>query len=131
MASIVKEFTLAANADAVWDALADFGALHTRLLPGFVTDTELDGNVRVVTFANGAVAREALVTRDAGRRRLVYAIAPNERIVHYSAAAQVAADGNGRTKFSWTVDLLPDALAPYVSSQMDVGVEAMKTRFGP
>jgi len=130
VATIIKEFTLAGGANAVWDALADFGALHTRLVPGFVTDTKLDGNARIVTFANGVVAREVLVTSDAGRRRLVYAIAPNERIAHYSAAAQVAADGDGRTKFAWTVDLLPDALAPYVSSQMDLGVEAMKRRFG-
>ncbi len=130
MASIVKEFTLAAGADAVWDALADFGALHTRLVPGFVSDTKLDGDTRIVTFANGSVAREVLVTLDAERRRLVYAIAPNERLAHYSAAAQVGTDSDNRTTFTWTVDLLPDALAPYVGSQMDLGVAAMKKTFG-
>lgn len=129
MASIVKEFILASGADAVWDALADFGALHTRLVPGFVTDARLEGDTRIVTFANGAVAHERLVTSDAAHRRLVYAIAPNERVAHYSAAAPVIADGGG-AKFVWTVDLLPDALAPYVGGQMDAGVEAMKTRFG-
>jgi len=130
MASIVKEFMLAADAGAVWDALADFGALHTKLVPGFVTGTRLEGDTRIVTFASGAVARERLVTSDAQRRRLVYAIAPSERIAHYSAAAQVSDAGNGRTKFTWTVDLLPDVLAPYVSGQMDAGVVAMKKQFG-
>ena len=129
MASIRKDFSLAAPEDSVWDALADFGALHTRLVPGFVTDTKLDGNSRIVTFANGAVAREILVTSDPARRRLVYAIAPNERIVHYNGSAEVSADGE-RTRCVWTVDLLPDALAGYVSSQMDLGVEAMRKAFG-
>ena len=48
----------------VWDALRDFGALHTRLVPGFVTDTRLDGDARIVTFSNGTVAREILVDCD-------------------------------------------------------------------
>ena len=44
--------------------MRDFGALHTRLVPGFVTDTKLDGDARIVTFANGTVARELLVDCD-------------------------------------------------------------------
>ncbi|MBV8976074.1 MAG: SRPBCC family protein [Alphaproteobacteria bacterium] len=128
MASIRKEFHLAAAPEAVWDALADFGALHERLVPGFVIDTRLDGNARIVTFANGAVARETLVSSDAARRRLVYCIAPNERIAHYNGSAEVLADGKG-TRFVWTVDLLPDRLADYVSSQMELGAEAMKKAF--
>ena len=54
--------------------MRDFGALHTRLVPGFVIDTQLDGDARIVTFANGTVAREQLVDCDEARRRLVYAI---------------------------------------------------------
>lgn len=128
MTSIVKEFSLRASADQVWDALRDFGALHTRLVPGFVIDTRLDGDVRTVTFANGAVAKEYLVSTDDLARRLVYGIAPNERIRHYSAVAQVQADGAG-SRFLWIVDLLPGDLAPYISGQMDVGVAAMRKAF--
>ena len=64
MASIHKEILIDASPDHVWDALRDFGALHTRLVPGFVTDTKLDGDARIVTFANGTVAREILVDCD-------------------------------------------------------------------
>ena len=64
MASIYKEIIIDANPAAVWDALRDFGALHTRLVPGFVTDTKLDGDARIVTFSNGSVAREVLVDSD-------------------------------------------------------------------
>ena len=74
MASIHKEIIIDARPEDVWDALRDFGALHTRLVPGFVTDTKLDGDARIVTFANGTVAREVLVDIDDKKRRLVYAI---------------------------------------------------------
>jgi hypothetical protein len=75
------------------------------------------------------VAQEYLVGTDDAARRLVYGIAPNERIRHYSASAQVLADGAG-SRFAWTVDVLPNELAPYISSQMDLGVAAMKKAFG-
>src|SRR5882672_11744453 len=55
MASIHKDILIDANPNDVWDALRDLGALHTRLVPGFVTDTKLDGDARIVTFANGTV----------------------------------------------------------------------------
>ncbi|WPO42684.1 SRPBCC family protein [Tardiphaga sp. 42S5] len=129
MASIHKEIFLGAPADDVWSALADFGALHTRLVPGFVTDTKLDGDARIVTFANGSVAREILVTCDHGRQRLVYAIV-SERISQHSASAQVFADGDARCRFVWTADVLPNEIAPYMSSQMDLGLAAMQTQFG-
>src|SRR4051794_8802906 len=58
MASIQKERTIEASPDEVWAALRDWGALHERLVPGFVVDTQLDGEDRIVTFFNGAVARE-------------------------------------------------------------------------
>src|SRR5687767_9765399 len=64
MASLHKDIPLDAHPDEVWSAVRDFGALHTRLVPGFVTDTQLDGDARIVTFANGSVAREQLVDCD-------------------------------------------------------------------
>jgi hypothetical protein len=98
-------------------------------VPGFVTDTKLDGDARIVTFANGSVARERLVTCDHDRRRLVYAIV-NERISQHSASAQVFADGDARCRFVWIADVLPNEIAPYMSSQMDLGLAAMQTQFG-
>ena len=129
MATIVKDVQLNATPEAVWDALADFGALHQRLVPGCVTACELDGEARTITFSNGSVAREMLVSTDAERRRLVYAIAANERIKHYSASAQVSDDGKGGARLTWTVDLLPNEIAPYISGQMDLGAAAMQTAF--
>jgi hypothetical protein len=96
-------------------------------VPGFVTDCRLDGDARIVTFANGSVARELLVDCDEVLRRLVYAIS-NERLSHYSASVQVVADGEAKSRLLWTVDLLPNAMASYVAGQMEFAMPAMQNR---
>lgn len=127
MASIQKEFAIASSAHDVWDAVRDFGAVHTRLAPGFVTDAVMDGDSRLVTFSNGTSAREILVDCDDAKRRLVYAIV-SERIRQHSASVQIYEDGDRRSKFVWTVDVLPNEIAPYISEQMDLSMAAMKKR---
>ena len=129
MASIHKDIPIDAHPDDVWAAVRDFGNLHTRLAPGFVTDSKLDGDARIVTFANGTVARELLVDCDDARRRLVYAI-NNERVSHYSASVQVLAEGAARSRLIWIVDVLPNAMAPYIDSQMDLGALAVQKTLG-
>jgi carbon monoxide dehydrogenase subunit G len=126
MASICKDIPLNAHPDAVWDAVRDFGAVHRRLNPGFVTDCRLDGNARIVTFHNGNVIAEELVDCDNARRRLVYAILGREGITHYNGSVQVLGDGDGRSRIVWIIDVLPGDIAPYVSSQMDLAAAAMQ-----
>ncbi|QIO31179.1 SRPBCC family protein [Bradyrhizobium sp. 1(2017)] len=130
MASIHNDIPLPASAHDVWEAVRDFGALHQRLVPGFVTACTLDGDARIVTFANGSVAREVLVDCDDARRRLVYAIS-NERLKHYSASVQVVADGETRCRLVWTIDMLPNELAPYVQGQTKEAVAAIHNAFPP
>ena len=125
MASIHKDIRIEAPAHEVWDAVRDFGALHRRLVPGFVLDTHLDGEARIVSFANGTVARELLVDCDEPRRRLVYA-AVSERIKQHSASVQVIADGEACCRLIWTVDVLPHEIAPYIDGQMDQAALAMQ-----
>lgn len=129
MASIYKDIFIDAAPEHVWDALRDFGALHTRLAPGFVTDTRLDGDARIVTFANGTVAREILVGCDDNRRRLAYAIV-SERLKQHSASAQVFDEGNGRSRVVWIADVLPNEVAPYMDAQMELGAQAMQKALG-
>jgi len=130
MTTIFKDISIDADPADVWDAVRDFGALHTRLVPGFVTETKLDGDARIVSFASGTVARELLVGCDDERKRLAYAIAANERIKHYAGSVQVFADGAARSRVVWIVDLLPNEIAPYISAQMDQGVLAMQKALG-
>jgi Polyketide cyclase / dehydrase and lipid transport len=129
MASITKEIPIDAPAHAVWDAVRDFGAVHTRLAPGFVTDTKLEDDARIVTFANGTVARELFVDCDDTRQRLAYAI-HSERLTQHSASIQIIADGDTSCRMIWITDLLPHEIAPYISSQMDLGASAMQKALG-
>ena len=128
MASIYKDIPIAAPAAVVWDAVRDFGALHTRLVPGFVTDVRLDGGARIVTFANGNVVRERLVDCDDARQRLAYAVA-SERMTQHNASVQVVSDGAGRCRVIWITDVLPNEIASYIEAQMELGAAAMQQAF--
>ncbi len=128
MASIHKDIPIAAPAPEVWDAVRDFGAVHTRLVPGFVLDAKLDGDARIVHFSNGTVARELLVDCDDTRQRLVYAVI-SERLRQHSASVQVIADGAARCRLLWIVDVLPHEIAPYINGQMDAAAAAMQKAF--
>ena len=129
MASIRREIPVDAPPGDVWAAVRDFGAVHRRLAPGFVVDAHLDGDARIVTLANGMVARELLVDCDDPRRRLVYAVI-SERVKHYNASVEVAGDGKARARLIWIVDLLPDDIASYVADQMDQAAVAMQNALG-
>ena len=72
MASVTQEIITSARPERVWDAIRDVGALHTRLVVGFVVDTRLEPGARVVTFKNGMVVKEPIVTIDEQARRLVW-----------------------------------------------------------
>ena len=129
MASIHKDIPIDAHPDDVWAAVRDFGAVHQRLAPGFVLDAQLDGEARIVTFANGTTARELLVDCDEARRRLVYAVI-SERVRQHSASVQIIPDGDARTRLVWIVDVLPNDIAPYIDAQMDQAALAMQKALG-
>ncbi len=125
MATNRRELPLDASIDKVWAAVRDFGQVHTKVAPGFLTDLKMDGTDRVVTFFNGMVARERLVTLDDEARRLVYCI-PEGRASHYSAAIQILPQSGGKCRLVWTIDLLPDELAPAVAGMMDHAAPFLK-----
>jgi uncharacterized protein YndB with AHSA1/START domain len=125
MASIRKEIVLDASPEHVWSALRDVGAVHTRLARQFVLDTRLDGDSRLVTFANGEVVRERIVDIDDRARRLAYAVV-DWRTTHHNASFQVVPEGEGRCRLVWITDLLPDTLAELVRGFVDQGSAAIK-----
>lgn len=125
MASIHKEMHVDASPDHVWAAFRDVGAVHTRLARGFVTDTKLEGDSRLVTFVNGIVAREQIIDIDDGKRRLAYSVVEG-RPTHHHATFQVFDDGGG-SRLVWIADLLPNELKPVIEGMMDHGMAAMKS----
>ena len=125
MATIRKEVTIDAAPAAVWAAVREVGAVHERLVPGLVVATTLDGDVRTVTFANGLVVRERIVTIDDSARRLVYA-ATGGRTTHHNASLQVFAEGPGRSRLVWITDLLPAEAAEPVAALVERGAAIMR-----
>ena len=125
MASIRKELNVNASADHVWAAVRDIGQVHTRLAREFVIDTRLDGDSRLVTFANGEVVRERIVDIDDRARRLAYAVV-DWRTTHHNASFQVTPDGDGPSRLTWVTDLLPDSLADLVGGFVEQGCVAIK-----
>ena len=125
MASIRKQITTSASPAIVWSAIRDIGALHTRLVPGFVVDTRLEPGARIVTFANGITVREIIVTIDDEAMRLVWSTI-SERLTHHNGSVQVFADAKGQTRVVWIADLLPDEAAGPIGLMMEQGMGAMK-----
>jgi Polyketide cyclase / dehydrase and lipid transport len=125
MASIRKETIVDASADQAWDAIRDVGEVHRRVVAGFVRDCRMDGDARVVSFANGLVARELIVDVDDAARRLVWS-ARSERLQHHNASLQVFEEAPGRCRVVWIADLLPHAAAAAVGAMMEEGVAAMR-----
>jgi carbon monoxide dehydrogenase subunit G len=125
MASIRKEIVTKANAEEVWQALRDVGALHTRLVPGFVVDTRLEPGARIVTFANGIVMRELIVDIDDNQKRVVWS-AVGGQLTHHNGSAQVFAGADGETRVVWIADVLPDEAAGPMGQMMEQGMAVMK-----
>jgi len=124
MASIRQEIRIDAAPEAIWDAVRDVGALHTRLVPGFVVDTRLEEGARVVTFGNGMVVRELIVDLDDEARRAAWS-AVDTPMTHYNASVQIFPDGAG-SRVVWIADLLPDEMKPQVAGMIAEGLQAMK-----
>jgi carbon monoxide dehydrogenase subunit G len=125
LASIRKEIEIDAGPEQVWAALRDFGAVHERLVPGFVVDARLDGDDRIVTFFNGSVLREVLIDLDDDARRLVWSIVDGP-YTHHNGSAQVFASDEDRTRFVWVTDLLPNEMAEQTDAMMERGIGVIK-----
>jgi len=127
MPAIHHQILIRLAPEAVWDAVRDVAELHSRLVPGFVSTTEMLPDTatptRRVTFANGVVADEVIVDNDDKRRRLAWAI---KGVEHHNGVMTVL-DADGDALVIWTADVLPDELAARFSPMMVAGLTAMKS----
>jgi uncharacterized protein YndB with AHSA1/START domain len=124
MASIRTEISIDVPPERAWDALRDWGAVHERLVPGFVVDARLDGDDRIVTFFTGMTLRELLVDLDDEARRLAWSIVDGP-YTHHNGVAQIFAEGDG-TRFVWVADLLPHEAAERTEEMMKRGTAVVK-----
>jgi hypothetical protein len=129
MASIHTEFIVEADAARVWKTVGDWANGPADMARGHVVSSNAQGPLRVVTFADGRIARERLVTRDDVARRIVYSvIGDTVRPDHDNAVMQIVADGADRCRFVWSRDLLPDELAePFLAAMREAGPVIKRT----
>jgi carbon monoxide dehydrogenase subunit G len=125
MASIYKQIDIQAPAQQVWEAIRDWGALQDRLVPGFVTSVVVEPQARVVTFANGIVAREIILAVDDAAHRLAYS-AVGGRAAHHNASVQVFQTAVDSCQIVWITDVLPDVLAGAINEMVDEAAIVMK-----
>jgi hypothetical protein len=127
MATICKEIMIEAKPEYVWDAVRDVGAVHRRFVPGYTVDTQLVGDNRILTFANGAIVRELIVSVDDEARRLAYAVVEGPMpLKHHHASFQVFVESDSHRRLVWITDFLPDERVTEVRARVERGAEVMK-----
>jgi len=125
MATIHREIEIERSKDFVWDAIRDVGAIHKRLVPGFVVDCKLEGDWRIVTFANGMTVRELIVSIDDKTYRHSWS-ARGEPLTHHNASVQVFSQGQDKCRIVWIADLMPSEAAEAIAEMIQQGLAAMK-----
>ena len=127
MASIIREVVIESSADDVWKVIGEFATGPSRMAPGFVVDTQAEGDFRTVTFADGTVVTERRIGLDDNARRIAYSIVGGSvEPVHDNASMQAFPDGERRCRLVWTRDVLPDRLAAPIADSMARGLEVVK-----
>jgi uncharacterized protein YndB with AHSA1/START domain len=127
VATVCVEVVVDAAAERVWEAIADVGAVHRRLLPGRVTDARMEGDMRILTMPDGSVVRERIVAIDHPIRRLAYAVIEGQRLplTYHHASFQVFEEGDV-SRLVWLTDILPHTLAGAVRARVERGIVEMK-----
>ncbi|GAA0461719.1 hypothetical protein Ade02nite_16310 [Paractinoplanes deccanensis] len=127
MATVCAEAVIDAPADHVWDAIADVGAVHQRLLPGRVTAARLDGDTRILTMPDGTEVRELILAIDHTIRRMAYTVTGGQRLPlsYHHASFQVFEEGD-RSRLVWLTDVLPHTMAEVVKGRVERGIQEIK-----
>jgi hypothetical protein len=125
MATIYKDLVIHAPAAHVWDAVRDFHAAPQRLFPGLLTGSQPEPEARVVTFADGQVFRELLLSIDEAQRRLAFT-AIGGPLTHHNASFQVFDHGQGHARLVWITDVLPNEVRDAVAALVEQGAVLVK-----
>lgn len=123
MATIYREIEFDCSLDKAWDQLRDFGNA-ARLFAGVLVDCQVASGERTVTFNNGYVVQEQLVSLDEDKCRLAYTVV-NGDFAHHSASMQMLPSAGG-VKFVWISDFLPHEATQPVEPLVEAGCQAIK-----
>jgi Polyketide cyclase / dehydrase and lipid transport len=107
-----------------WRALREFGGAD-RLFAPVIARCVLEGDIRTVTFGNGAVVRERLITCDENGRRLVYCVIGGSFEFH-SASLQLEPETDSSCRVIWLTDFLPETRGEVVGPLVEQGGRSLK-----
>jgi len=127
VATVRVEAVIEVPAQRVWEAVADVGAVHRRLLPGRVADARIEDDVRILTMPDGSQIRELIVSVDHDHRRLAYAVVQGQKLpLTYHHAAFEVLDEGAHSRLVWSTDVLPHAMADAVRARTERGIVEIK-----
>jgi uncharacterized protein YndB with AHSA1/START domain len=127
MATVSAEILIDVPAQKVWEAIADVGAVHQRLLPGRVAQAEMDGDTRILTMPDGYQIRELILAIDHDIRRMAYTVVEGQRLplTYHHASFQVFPEKQ-QARLVWLTDVLPHAMAGAVKARVERGIVELK-----
>lgn len=123
MATIWWEAPLAVSAQRARAALRRVD-LAQKLFSPVLIDGAMDGDVRTVTFAQGMVVRERMITVDEMRKRVVYSVLGG-LFEHHSASMQIVPVDQASCRFVWVSDFLPAERMEMVRPLVELGSAAL------
>ncbi len=96
--------------ETAWDFLERYTRSAVHVFAACVGERQ-EGDVRVVTLADGSEVRERNVTVDAALMRAVYTVPGLLGAEHHQAEMRVERHADGGASVVWCTDVLPHALA--------------------
>ena len=70
--------------------------------------------------------RERIIDVSDDRRRVVYSVIEGTPMTHHNASMQIVPEGEGRSRFIWIADFLPDEFGTQMRPLIEAGTEVMK-----
>jgi len=123
MATIRHQHDIAVPAERAWAMLRRVDRADRLFAPVLIGCT-MEGDVRTVTFANGMVVREQVVTVDDAGRRLAYSVL-GDMFERHAASMEILPLDADSCRFVWTSDFLPAERAETVRPLVIEGASAL------
>ncbi|WP_321815228.1 MULTISPECIES: SRPBCC family protein [unclassified Paraburkholderia] len=123
MASLYRDVPLSIDAASAWATLRDSRNI-AQVFAGVLVDVKVEGDRRSVTFANGNVVQEHIVTVDDARMRVAYTVCGPNFEQHAASMQIVANEAGGGCRLVWICDFLPDERRAAIEPLMDAGCAA-------
>lgn len=110
MATLHFRAPLRVAAETAWDFLERYTRSEVHVFSACTAERQ-DGDVRVVSLADGSEVRERNVTVDAGLMRAVYTVPGLSGAEHHQAEMRIELPPDGSVFLVWCTDVLPHRLA--------------------